>query len=450
MASGRAQDAWVRVADSLGKKDRLHVQVQGRYVSILRGRDGALYCLDSICYHTGGPLTIGDIEDINGELCVKCPWHDYPVRLRDGAKPYQSMKFDPVTRKLTPDGWKYTQNSQRSHKVVDRGDEGLWVCLSTLGKYESDQFAYNASAAKNVWISGDSSFRPDGKSQQTSHGYKRSGEVLAEMRAGKAPGPVPPPPMMSTPHGMHASEWRPFRLISKKQMTQSMWLFRFALPEGKTLGWKEVERHVCVRIPGETLQREYTPVSPLGRPGSFDLAIKIYEEGALTSKLTKMAPGQILEMTGPHGDCTISWHSRTFTRAGEARKTFDRLIFLVAGSGVTPCIQILQDWVAQGHRCSSIHIDVIYANRTENEIAFQSELSELAKMFPNVSLCLAVSQPSDTWQGHHGRLDVKILKQHFDRAKPETTEVLVCGPAAFNETMRLHLNSIGFHEAIYL
>lgn len=28
--------------------------------------------------------------------------------------------------------------------------EGLWVCLSTAGKYESDQFAYNASAAKNV------------------------------------------------------------------------------------------------------------------------------------------------------------------------------------------------------------------------------------------------------------------------------------------------------------
>ena len=28
-------------------------------------------------------------------------------------------------------------------------------------------------------------------------------------------------------------------------MTQSMWLFRFALPEGKALGWKEVERHVA-------------------------------------------------------------------------------------------------------------------------------------------------------------------------------------------------------------
>ena len=29
-------------AVGLGKKDRLHVQVQGRYVSILRGKDGAL------------------------------------------------------------------------------------------------------------------------------------------------------------------------------------------------------------------------------------------------------------------------------------------------------------------------------------------------------------------------------------------------------------------------
>ena len=34
------------------------------------------HCLDSICYHTGGPLTIGDIEDINGSLARRKgpPW----------------------------------------------------------------------------------------------------------------------------------------------------------------------------------------------------------------------------------------------------------------------------------------------------------------------------------------------------------------------------------------
>jgi len=33
---------YVSHAVGLEKKDRLHVQVQGRYVSILRGKDGAL------------------------------------------------------------------------------------------------------------------------------------------------------------------------------------------------------------------------------------------------------------------------------------------------------------------------------------------------------------------------------------------------------------------------
>ena len=47
---------------ALEQCDRAHVQVEGRFVSVLRARDG-LHCIDSVCYHTGGPLTIGDIEE---------------------------------------------------------------------------------------------------------------------------------------------------------------------------------------------------------------------------------------------------------------------------------------------------------------------------------------------------------------------------------------------------
>ena len=28
------------------------------------------------------PLTVGDIEDVNGHPCVLCPWHHYKVRVR--------------------------------------------------------------------------------------------------------------------------------------------------------------------------------------------------------------------------------------------------------------------------------------------------------------------------------------------------------------------------------
>jgi cytochrome-b5 reductase len=43
--------------------DRTHISVQGRHVTVFR-EAGRLYCMDSICYHAGGPLTIGDIEDV--------------------------------------------------------------------------------------------------------------------------------------------------------------------------------------------------------------------------------------------------------------------------------------------------------------------------------------------------------------------------------------------------
>ena len=66
-----AQRLWHKVTETLTLKktnSRVHVAVQGRYVSIIRGRRGDLYCIDSVCYHMGGPLTIGDIEDVNNYI----------------------------------------------------------------------------------------------------------------------------------------------------------------------------------------------------------------------------------------------------------------------------------------------------------------------------------------------------------------------------------------------
>lgn len=37
--------------------------------------------MDSVCSHMGGPLgEQGDIEDIEGSACIRCPWHGRRVR----------------------------------------------------------------------------------------------------------------------------------------------------------------------------------------------------------------------------------------------------------------------------------------------------------------------------------------------------------------------------------
>ena len=60
--------------------DRLHAKCGGRYVSVVRLNGGGLACVDSICYHAGGNLGVGDLED---DVLV-CPQHRFRVCLRTG------------------------------------------------------------------------------------------------------------------------------------------------------------------------------------------------------------------------------------------------------------------------------------------------------------------------------------------------------------------------------
>lgn len=45
---------------------------------------------------TGGPMDLGDIEDIGGRISIVCPWHGYSFNLEDGSSPtgLQVRKFN--------------------------------------------------------------------------------------------------------------------------------------------------------------------------------------------------------------------------------------------------------------------------------------------------------------------------------------------------------------------
>lgn len=39
-------------------------------------RGEEVFCVDNLCYHNGGPLYMGDIEELKGgHVCIICPWH---------------------------------------------------------------------------------------------------------------------------------------------------------------------------------------------------------------------------------------------------------------------------------------------------------------------------------------------------------------------------------------
>ncbi|GAB5370995.1 hypothetical protein AAMO2058_001541000 [Amorphochlora amoebiformis] len=127
---------------------RFHGTVEGRKVSVVVHKTN-IYCLDSICYHTGGPLTLGDIEEINGDPCLKCPWHKYPVSLTCGKKYSQLVEFDSNGKLRKTNGWSTGKNIvQRTHKAEIKEGKVFITLSKDDSKIKSDTYAKSDMAAK--------------------------------------------------------------------------------------------------------------------------------------------------------------------------------------------------------------------------------------------------------------------------------------------------------------
>ncbi|XP_067655491.1 Rieske domain-containing protein-like [Haliotis asinina] len=60
-----------------------------------------VYAIRERCPHAGGPLHLGDIEDLpGGGLCVRCPWHSWRFDLDTGQ--VKMPKGRKVTAKVFP------------------------------------------------------------------------------------------------------------------------------------------------------------------------------------------------------------------------------------------------------------------------------------------------------------------------------------------------------------
>ncbi|XP_076857341.1 Rieske domain-containing protein [Brachyhypopomus gauderio] len=126
----------------IGKRDdiirarRVVTSVNGRDILVLY-HQGAFYAMDVRCYHSGGPLQDGDIEEFDGRLCIVCPWHKYKITLAEGEGIYQAV--DPSVKPLRP-VWCSKGLKQRLHRVTEvHGD--LFITLDdSPTPVESDRY----------------------------------------------------------------------------------------------------------------------------------------------------------------------------------------------------------------------------------------------------------------------------------------------------------------------
>ncbi|KAI5607228.1 Rieske domain-containing protein-like isoform X1 [Silurus asotus] len=122
--------------DDIIRASRVVTSVNGRDVLVLH-HQGELYALDSHCYHAGGPLQNGDIEEVAGRVCIVCPWHKYKISVCDGEGVYQAV--DPSVKPLKP-RWCFKGVKQRVHKVTEVKGH-VYITLNTSAEHlESDHY----------------------------------------------------------------------------------------------------------------------------------------------------------------------------------------------------------------------------------------------------------------------------------------------------------------------
>lgn len=126
----------------------------------------------------------------------------------------------------------------------------------------------------------------------------------------------------------------------------------------------------------------------------------------------------ILELLKPETTVSIQGPMGFFLLDRETSKDY---LFICTSTGVAPFRSMIRDVLLAGDKR---RIDLVFGARAEDDLFWMEELTTLTKQYENFFLHLALSNPSEQWKGHRGR--VQTLVPQIVRDFSEKC-VYVCG-----------------------
>ena len=191
--------------------------------------------------------------------------------------------------------------------------------------------------------------------------------------------------------------------------------------------------HLNVRLPagknGAMVNRTYTLSSSPKTLPKFKLTVKQVKDGNVSNWLAEnLKPGMKLEFTEPTGDFVLP------------EQTPGRLLFIAAGSGITPMMSMLR---FLSETANKSEIDFLYYARSPEDIIFRAELDALCKKMKGLRMNYCVETKTPEWLGLSGRICDTHLTQ-FNKLNQH--EIYMCGPAPFMAAATSELNKLGVAE----
>mmetsp|Transcript_10888 Transcript_10888/g.12343 ORF Transcript_10888/g.12343 Transcript_10888/m.12343 type:complete len:175 (+) Transcript_10888:568-1092(+) len=121
-----------------------------------------------------------------------------------------------------------------------------------------------------------------------------------------------------------------------------------------------------------------------------------------------------------------------------------KIAFVAAGSGITPFYRIIKESLESGE---STHFTLIYANRSEDDIIYESELNELHALYPHkFTYKQVITSPKNIENMknvHIGHITKDLLQKYLP---PPSDDVYIdkMGPQRMRDSFDDIINQLGY------
>ncbi len=181
---------------------------------------------------------------------------------------------------------------------------------------------------------------------------------------------------------------------------------------------------IGIDIDGVRQWRAYSLTSKLRRTDKcISVAVKAIPDGRVSNHIVRrVKPGQLIYLDQAAGDFTIEAEQST------------KVLFVTAGSGITPVMGILRNSLAQ---CPDV--TVVHSAPTRSDVIFGSELRQLAAS----GAIRLIEQHTDA----HGMLSAQQLAALVpDLAERQTW---ACGPTGLLDALEDHWGELGIENQLH-
>jgi glycine betaine catabolism B len=225
------------------------------------------------------------------------------------------------------------------------------------------------------------------------------------------------------------------RLVEKIPRAADIVTFRFERPAGHRY---QAGQWFVVTFPGpaEPYSHHFSYSSSPTEPWlEFTTRVRASE---FKRALDALPLGAEVEIEGPYGTFTLG-------------EDLERVAFVAGGIGIT-CVRSILRWLVDNQNSSSAasaasrvadsrQIVLLFANRSEDGIAFRDELEKMEGILTGFRVVHVLSRAGDAWPGYRGHIDRQLVSSELPDAERWT--YYVSGPPSFGASTREQLTSLG-------